>query len=67
MEKAYLLSADETFGRFLEAFAEEVDTYLDDRRLGQVDPGDPASMTWKELEDLEASMSLKPNKRKASK
>lgn len=64
MEKAYLLSADEPFGRFVEAFSEEVDAYLDDRRLGQVDPGDPTSMSWAEMDDLEQGMRAAPRKKK---
>lgn len=67
MEKAYLLAADETFGRCLEAFAEEMDVYLDDRRLGQADPKGVPSLTWQEQEGLERALDRAHKHRKAKK
>lgn len=63
LDKAHALGAQEPFFRFLEAFASEVNDYLDGRQVAQVDPRDPASMTWKEMEDLEIAASLAAKKR----
>jgi hypothetical protein len=56
MEKAYFLSTEEAFGRFVEAFATEVSAYLDGRRVGRATPEDPASITWDELRELEEAI-----------
>lgn len=56
MEKSYFLASEEAFGRFVEAFAAEVDAYLDNRQLGKVNPEDPASMTWDEIRELEEAV-----------
>lgn len=66
MEKSYFLSAEEPFNRFVEAFAAEVDTYLDGRKLGPVGSEDPAGMTWEEVQELEAFID-EQNKKKGRK
>jgi len=59
LEKAYLVQSEEQFAMFFEGFFEEVDSYLDDLRLGGkalIDPKQEAEFSNDEIRDLEEFM-----------